>query len=632
MSRSRIDAALPISSVTIYPGSALILRRGTLALPEGETRIDLEGLPGGLAPDSVRVEVEPDQGLLVLDVSAGEESSEPEAGSEGEKLKAEYDALLQQRKRCAARIANSLSELELFLGKENPADTAKKGGFLPVNIGGWKEYFDFLRARLEENREGYRGRVFALLELEKKIAAASANLARLQGPAGREHGITVRVGAPRSADYTLSLSYLQEQVSWYPVYAVAGVPEEKKCSVSLSAVVAQATGEDWRGVEILLSTAVPRFSCSIPRLASRRLREADAVLAVRKAAPAPAMGKDMDRAEAERAPRRMAMEKKNRGAPSSAPQAARLSTAASGPAPQPIVLASPPPAEYRASGESLRNALGRFEDELGRSPDAFRSDPYIDALFQVAGGSVFDTPPELPPEEGGFPGWMDGLVSPLDSLGGYDYRFPVAGKRDVPSSPVPRKLPVARKVLDAEFTYVTVPAARESVYLKVLFANDAENPLPSGPAQVFAGDSLIGSLFFPTLGPGEKGSLSLGAERDIKVLRREKSARRRRGVVAKEVITDFTVEIELISFKDRKAAVEVYDRLPVSRQPREIVVGDFRSSPAARVSERKVLFWSIALEPRKKTVVEFSYSLRHPADFRVTLEEDSVPFQPGREE
>jgi hypothetical protein len=58
-------------------------------------------------------------------------------------------------------------------------------------------------------------------------------------------------------------------------------------------------------------------------------------------------------------------------------------------------------------------------------------------------------------------------------------------------------------------------------------------------------------LSFPTLGPGEKWEVSLGVERDIKVLRRQRHARRRRGVVAKEVITDFTVEIELVQGRAR---------------------------------------------------------------------------------
>jgi hypothetical protein len=601
----------------------------------------------------VRVEVEQGQGLLILDVTAGERWNAPSTDGEYEKHKAAYDALVEEKKKASARLANCLSELSLFLEKESLASRDQPGKFLPVNLQGWKEFFSFLRERLASNRALYREQLFMLVELEKKITAATANLSRLQETREEGHEITVRVEAPRAADFSLSLSYLHDGVFWYPVYAVSGDPSEKSCTVSLSAVIGQGTGEDWRDVEIMLSTAVPMFSCSIPVLSSRRLREADAVIELKKAAPLGEAYADMAEeamkeseapSERARAPKRDAMRKEKRSMSAGAPADAK--TVASMAAPSPIVadkafrkkdrphaVVEEPAFDAGASPPAdLRVVVNKLEAQLSRPMDELKADPYAEALFRIAGGRLFESTPEPPAQETALPGWMARAVSPLESLGGYDYRFAVAGRRDVPSSPVPQKVPVARKLLAATFVYVTVPAVKEAVFLKTLFSNDGENPLPAGPAQVFAGDTLIGALDFPTLGPGERGALSLGAERDIKVLRREKSARRRRGVVSKEVITDFTVEIELISFKDDEATVEVYDRLPVSRQPKEISVGDFKSTPNARVSERKVLSWTLTLAPRKKAMIEFRYSIRHPADFRIALEEDPVAFQMGKEE
>jgi hypothetical protein len=678
MSVAEMKAALPISSVTVYPRSALIQRRGDLRLSGGETRIGLSGLPGALTQDSVRIEVEPEQGLLILDVTVDERLRDPSDDADYRARKDEYDALLREKARTTARLSNTLSELSLFLDKESLAERPLTGslqgqgpeamerpprlpgGHLPVNLQGWKEFFSFLRERLADNRSMYREHLFELLELEKKIGAASANLSRLQGARDREHWISVRVEAPREGHYALSLLYLQEGVFWYPVYAVAGDPREKSCTLSLSAVVGQSTGEDWRNVELLLSTAVPRFSCSIPELSSKRLREAAAEMEYRAAAffaapaaPMKTMADEADEAAAtgeevakaipqDRARYRQVKKDK-------APPSRKMRDAASaryaGPSPATVAASAAParqaemmPAEPAGSataagrGETLRSVVEEFDAELAVSAEAFRSDPYADALFRI-GCSPLALPPEPPgAEDGALPSWMDGFVSPLESLGGYDYRYPVTGRRDVASSPVPRKVPVDRKVVQADFTYLTIPAVREAVFLKARFANEGDNPLPTGPAQIFAGDTLIGSLSFPTLGPGEKGEISLGVERDIKVLRRQTSVRRRRGVVSKDVITDFTVEIELVSHKDAPLTVVVFDRLPVSRQPKEIAVQDFRAEPAARLSERKVLSWSVSLEPRKKTLVGFRYSIRHPADFRVALEEDPVPFQMGKEE
>jgi hypothetical protein len=51
-------------------------------------------------------------------------------------------------------------------------------------------------------------------------------------------------------------------------------------------------------VELLLSTAVPLFSCSIPVFSSKRLREADTEIEVLKAAPPPAPKIAMDKTTA----------------------------------------------------------------------------------------------------------------------------------------------------------------------------------------------------------------------------------------------------------------------------------------------------------------------------------------------
>jgi hypothetical protein len=657
MSLPEISAALAIARVTVYPQSALVERRGRLELPSGRSRLSLAGLPGELTADSVRVRVEPGEGLVIQDVSAGEKYLELAEDREQTKLKARYDELLADQKKIRARLANSLSELGLFLDRGIIAERFETEKYLSVNVASWKEFFGFLRERLAENRALYRENLFALLEAEKKLAAAQANLSRLPGERRTEHEVAVMVEAPRAAAYALAVSYLQERVFWYPVYALAGEPGQPRLTVSLSAVVGQATGEDWRDVELELSTAVPRFSCSIPELRSRRLREDDSKLEVMRAAPAPAMDKVSDEVEVEEEPRsemlkEMSMDRKerSRGAkkkaarqvmspPASKSMASavlgRVQSFGSDSAPKPQLAAGAPPAES-ADGEEhigglLREIVYRFEAELAGDAGGGRSDRYADVLFRVAGDESAGLPPAPESGEASLPDWMSGRVSPLESLGGYDYRFPVAGRRDIASSPVGQKVSVARKELPAALVYVAVPAEREAVYLKALISNDGEYPLPAGPAQVYAGDNLIGSLPFATLGLGEKGELSLGVDKDIKVLRRENTKRRRKGVIGRDKITDVEVEIELISFKDESIDIEIYDRLPLSRQPKDITVVDFQSRPVAKVTERKILIWKMSLAPRTKTVIAFQYSIRHPENFRAVLEEDPVPFQSGKE-
>jgi hypothetical protein len=667
MANPELRTHFPVAAVTVYPQSALVERRGRVSLAAGETDLFLSGLPGSLTADSVRVGVGEDRDLMLIDVSSDARLIAPAEGSAYARLKADYEALLAERARLLARMDNLQSELALFLDEGNLAGRFAREQYLPVNVASWNEFFGFLRERLAENRARRREELFALLEQERKIAAAHANLSAAGAPPREEHNIRVRLSAARGGEFPLAVEYLQEGVFWYPVYALAGDPARNELTVAMSAVIGQATGEDWKDVEILLSTAVPRFSCSIPEVRSRRLRERDSEIELRKA-PAPmrlgAMAKDelaesevmrsVDLADKKSMASEKAAPAQSRQAPKkkasyrrkealASPLSERMSSSVGGqgfgaesapppaPAMPPGSVSRPDDADVRTSApQQLRQAVARLEAEISAAGGDFRDDPYYAELESVLRASR--EAPSLPGDgEDDLPGWMQSGVSPLESLGGYDYRYPVPGKRDISSSPVPGKVNVARKLLPVSFIHVTVPVEKESVYVRASFSNDAEEPLPAGPAQVFAGDSLIGSLLLQTLGPGEKGTVSLGAEKDIKVLRREHRMRRRRGVVSKEIITDYAVEIELASFKESAAEIMVYDRLPVSDAPREITVADFKAEPAPVVTERKILLWKLTLEPRGKRTLSFRYSIRHPADFRLVMDEDSTPHQPGEE-
>ena len=657
MSRTPVCAVLPVTHVTVYPQSALITRRGGLSLHRGEASVRLQGLPGTLTPDSIRVEVAENQGLLLLDVSAAERPLEQPLSGEREKLEDQYRELLAEKKRLLARLANDQAELALFLNEENLAARFAREQYLPVNTANWKEFFDFARVRLRENRTLHREHLFALIDLERKIHAASANLSALPGPQESGHEINVTVHSPAEGAYTLGVSYLQERVYWYPVYAVSGEPGHKEITVTLSAVIGQQTGEDWRDVELLLSTAVPRFSCSLPEVRSMRLRERDAEIEMKKAAPAGRM-RDKETARDEMPAEEPAVNDlieeqvapaplRSRAAPKSAKARKKDLAMPAAPAPHgqsPLVSQSldrggdPDTAFGQATGPAdqegryggiLREALERFTGEAPVSFDPAEESPHLTELIRVlAAGRTAPAPPE---EQEGLPDWMSRGVSPLESLGGYDYRYPVPGKRDIPSRPVPAKVSVARKELPAVFTYVSVPLETEAVFLRADFANTKENPLPAGPAQVFSGDNLIGTLDFTTLGPGERGSVSLGAERDIKILRRQNGRRRRRGVVAKEVITDYTVEIEVRSFRDQAVRLEIYDRLPDARARKEITVTDFFADPAPLTTERGVLVWRLELSPHGQLMLRFRYAVRHPADYRLVMEEDPTPHQSAEE-
>jgi uncharacterized protein (TIGR02231 family) len=61
------------------------------------------------------------------------------------------------------------------------------------------------------------------------------------------------------------------RASWTPLYDLRATVEEKKTSISLHyrAKISQRTGEDWKDVSLVLSTASPQLGSTIPKLSAQ---------------------------------------------------------------------------------------------------------------------------------------------------------------------------------------------------------------------------------------------------------------------------------------------------------------------------------------------------------------------------
>ena len=177
------------------------------------------------------------------------------------------------------------------------------------------------------------------------------------------------------------------------------------------------------------------------------------------------------------------------------------------------------------------------------------------------------------------------------------------------------------KNLKLDLIYTTTPIEKENIYLKGRFTNNGSSPFPSGPAQIFVDNQFLGNIMLPTLATNQYTSISLGIERDVKILRKEKSERRTTGMfIGSDIITDYNIEIELQSFKSNPIMIEVFDRIPVSLKEKEISIIDenFEIKPI-KITKRKIVIWNIEINPGEKKVIKFGYSIKHNENFRLTM-------------
>jgi uncharacterized protein (TIGR02231 family) len=97
--------------------------------------------------------------------------------------------------------------------------------------------------------------------LEEERAALAAAARRT------EYQVEVEITCPAGGEATLSLVYTVGGAAWTPSYEARLDEASASLELATFATVQQATGEDWRGARLLLSTAVPRQSATPPELA-----------------------------------------------------------------------------------------------------------------------------------------------------------------------------------------------------------------------------------------------------------------------------------------------------------------------------------------------------------------------------
>jgi hypothetical protein len=133
----------------------------------------------------------------------------------------------------------------------------------------------------------------------ERIAASSSSAEVHQSDLSKAAVISLRGDGERPARVVVELSYVVPGARWTPAYQVKLARDGSKASIQLRAHIAQKSGEDWKGVKLRLSTALPLRFTELPELSSIRIGKAQPAPPKKGFRPPPAGGevlfRDFDR-------------------------------------------------------------------------------------------------------------------------------------------------------------------------------------------------------------------------------------------------------------------------------------------------------------------------------------------------
>jgi uncharacterized protein (TIGR02231 family) len=131
----------------------------------------------------------------------------------------------------------------------------------------WKSVLEFL-GKEQRDLDGLRR------DLELKIRKSEADIRLIDSELQKFSGattktrkiVTIAVDVKDAGDFEFELSYIIHDAKWQPMYDARVDSKAKKVGIRYYGLVTQRTGEDWKGVEVLLSTARPQLGGNAPTI------------------------------------------------------------------------------------------------------------------------------------------------------------------------------------------------------------------------------------------------------------------------------------------------------------------------------------------------------------------------------
>jgi uncharacterized protein (TIGR02231 family) len=244
---SRIDA------VTVYPDGATVTRIIRVDLPPGDSVLRARDFPPALDPASLRVEGDGQARLVIGSIDARPPRADRPPLDPA--LENRIEALRDERGGFDDKIeaATARKEFARHFAETSPAGIGDKGEARPLPE--WRQAFVAVEEEVAAANAAIREAGRRQREIDRELARLEAQ--RNADPP-RKMEVRIDLTAEAATPATLRVSYSVRGARWSPVYdaRLDSVARDRKPALELvrRAEIDQNTGEDWRDVDLAVST------------------------------------------------------------------------------------------------------------------------------------------------------------------------------------------------------------------------------------------------------------------------------------------------------------------------------------------------------------------------------------------
>lgn len=282
---------MQIDQVTVYPDRARVVCLGELTLAADTRYVVVDDLPLTLDVESVRAGGQGSAQVRLLGVDVRSVHFVQTPAAQVQALEAQIEALEDQVRQLEDRRATLKGQLQHLDGLRN-ATTEYAWGLARgrTSVEAQAQLARFLETREGEVREAVRALDEQQRHLDRQLHKLRQELKQLQSQRPRQrYQAVLEVQVLQPGLFRPSLAYVVQRAGWQPLYDIRlnETPDGPNLELQLLAQVTQHSGQDWRNVALVFSTARPALNQRLPELHPWYIDR-------RQPAPPPAPGVPLD--------------------------------------------------------------------------------------------------------------------------------------------------------------------------------------------------------------------------------------------------------------------------------------------------------------------------------------------------
>lgn len=632
-----------ITAVKVFLSGAEVTRTGSIDLPKGTSTLMFAGLSDEVDP--ANIQVSGNGSFTILGVQHRLNYLEEKQD------RAEVTDLKTKIKAVEADLAKENSLLAV-LEKED-ARLAKNdviAGDQGLSLEQLRSINDYLLARQEGIALKRLERQARVAELNEQLRKLQLQLNQVQGKKARATSeVLVEVSANTAVEAALTLKYMVRSAGWSPSYDIRVADITKPLQLTYKAQVYQSTGEEWKDVQLALSSGQPNKDAIMPELRTWRLDfgvppSAYATEKNYNASVRDVRGMLRDATTGEPLPFATvslldAGGNTLNGTATNADGYYAIAIPALGRTLQftyvgyqsqhlsiyngtmnvNMAPAAKELSEFRVLGG---NTSGFADGERQVATSLERANGVVSGRQSLFGTRRMRQQVEFGEDEDDVLAYntvantslADAVVQRTTS-----FEFPISVPYTIPSDGQNHQVGVQEQELKSSYRYYCTPKLDLDAFLFAQVTGWEGLNLLAGPAYIYFEGTYVGESLLDLGGVGDTLDISLGRDKGVSVQRTKRKDFSQRQVVGSKRTESVGWEIAVRNNKRQAIELTITDQVPMAAR-NEIEVKLDENGGAQVNAEKGFLTWKVAVEPRTNQQWRFGYSVKVPKERIVVLE------------